>query len=655
MTMSTAKVSPEIQITEISDEETEKLESLDLIDSDSSSLHSAIINNDLEEVMFFINNGGNIHEKVKGNFSVNADGGGGGSGGGKRKSNEINYAEMDYYGEFPLAFATSYATEEIYDFLIDHGADPDLQDSYGNTVLHVAVVADQIEMFKYCVRHPKKPANTVSKNKANLTPLSLACKLGRHALFKVMLEMGSLEFWRYSNTTCSAYPLLALDSIGPSGNTNMYSALILIINGETDDHLELLEGGVMRQLLDEKWERYAKKWFFQRLVMAFIHLILVSVAVYTRPEEGLLKTRGVIDIIRFVSEILVCIGCVLILIIDIGEVASQGFWAFLKNTRHAPAQTTFLFACLLIMLCIPLRFTGYETAESILLIIAVPGSWFYLLFFAKGYPLTGPMIVMTYQMLATDMVKFGSMYGIFLLLFSQVFYFLFQGSVDISAADNIWETSMTLFQMTLGEFKYEEFERTKYPPLIKIVFVFFMILVPILLLNVLIAMMGNTYQQVVSKSAKEWRRQWAKIVVVLEKGFTKKNLLRFQMEYSVKISGQPRVVLADLSKKDGAVEQRALVVIKQQNRTVARKRKAAISFWRRANKLIVDQIRQQKKNGVSGQLNVKPSISRRVSMLSDDEDKGFTNMLERLAWEKDIDLTKGKAFMTNPDGIEGIN
>ncbi|XP_060078092.1 transient receptor potential cation channel subfamily V member 6-like [Ylistrum balloti] len=644
--MSTSKVSPEIKITEISDDEAENVDTINILEG-TSSLHSAIINDDLEEVIYLINNGGDIHEKVKGNFSVN--------GVQKSKTNEVNYAQMDYYGEYPLAFATFYANEEIYDFLINSGADPDLQDSYGNTVLHVAVVADQIEMFKYCVRHPKKPANTVSTNKANLTPLALACKLGRHTLFKVMLEMGSLEFWRYSNIACSAYPLLALDSIGPCGNTNIYSALILIINGETDDHLELLEGGVMRQLLDEKWERYAKKWFFQRLIMAFVHLILISVAIYTRPAEGLLQIRSVTDIVRFVSEILVCIGCVLILIIDIGEVASQGFWAFLKNTRHAPAQTTFLISCLLIMLCIPLRFTGYETAESVLLIIAVPGSWFYLLFFAKGYPLTGPMIVMTYQMLATDMVKFGSMYGIFLLLFSQAFYFLFQGSEDISAANNIWETSMTLFQMTLGEFKYDEFERTRYPPLIKIVFVFFMIFVPILLLNMLIAMMGNTYQQVVSKSAKEWRRQWAKIVVVLEKGFTKKNLLKFQMEYSVKISGEPRVVLANLSKKDSTIEQRALVVIKQHNRTVARKRKAAITFWRRANKLIVDQIRQQKKSGVSGQLSVKPSISRKVSMLSDDEDKGFANMLERLAWEKDIDLTKGKAFMANPDAIEGIN
>jgi hypothetical protein len=33
---------------------------------------------------------------------------------------------------------------------------------------------------------------------------------------------------------------------------------MIIINGETDEHLEMLEGGVMRQLLDEKWKTFAR-------------------------------------------------------------------------------------------------------------------------------------------------------------------------------------------------------------------------------------------------------------------------------------------------------------------------------------------------------------------------------------------------------------
>lgn len=47
-------------------------------------------------------------------------------------------------------------------------------------------------MYKYIVRHHKLPAKTDIKNQVNLTPLTLASKLGRHTIFKEMLELGSL-------------------------------------------------------------------------------------------------------------------------------------------------------------------------------------------------------------------------------------------------------------------------------------------------------------------------------------------------------------------------------------------------------------------------------------------------------------------------------
>ena len=61
--------------------------------------------------------------------------------------------------------------------------------------------------------------------------------------------------------------------------------------------------------------------------------------------------------------------------------------------------------------------------------------------------------------------------------------------------------------MNTNSFQYHDFDLTRYAPLTKLVFAVFMILVPILLLNMLIAMMGNTYQSVIAKAEKEWRKQ----------------------------------------------------------------------------------------------------------------------------------------------------
>lgn len=56
-------------------------------------------------------------------------------------------------------------------------------------------------------------------------------------------------------------------------------------------------------------------------------------------------------------------------------------------------------------------------------------------------------------------------------------------------------------------FQYSDLSYTTYPNLSKTVFVIFMVFVPILLLNMLIAMMGNTYAHVIEQSEKEWMKQ----------------------------------------------------------------------------------------------------------------------------------------------------
>lgn len=45
---------------------------------------------------------------------------------------------------------------------------------------------------------------------------------GRAEVFREMLELSAKEFWRYSNITCSAYPLNALDTLLPNGKTSKY-------------------------------------------------------------------------------------------------------------------------------------------------------------------------------------------------------------------------------------------------------------------------------------------------------------------------------------------------------------------------------------------------------------------------------------------------
>ena len=143
-----------------------------------------------------------------------------------RKANVEHRAKT---GLTPLMEAASGGYTEVGRVLLDKGADPDAQDTYGNTVLHMVVVASQLGMYGYALRHPRKNANPYIKNQRGLTCLTLSCELGRDTIFREMLELSCTEFWRYSNITCCGYPLGALDSIQPDGETSQFSVLELAV------------------------------------------------------------------------------------------------------------------------------------------------------------------------------------------------------------------------------------------------------------------------------------------------------------------------------------------------------------------------------------------------------------------------------------------
>ena len=60
-----------------------------------------------------------------------------------RPSKRTNYEGLAYLGEYHLAWAACYSNESIYNACIEKGGDPDAQDSFGNTVLHMVVVWDR--------------------------------------------------------------------------------------------------------------------------------------------------------------------------------------------------------------------------------------------------------------------------------------------------------------------------------------------------------------------------------------------------------------------------------------------------------------------------------------------------------------------------------
>ncbi|OZC11007.1 transient-receptor-potential calcium channel protein [Onchocerca flexuosa] len=561
-----------------------------------SALHLAIVHDDYETVHLLLQNSAEVNARACGTFFLPENQ--------KTSRKSTDYQGYAYYGEYPLAFAACFGNKDIYDLLIQYGADPNLQDMFGNTILHMCVINYSNSMYSYAVRHWAKPADPNIVNAAGLTPLTLATKLGRKDIFEEMLELMKVEFWRFSDMTCSAYPLTALDTIRPDGSTNYDSALMTVINGSTGEHLDMIGSEVIQRLLADKWKAFASRKLFERLGLLILHLIFLCFVVYMRPtdpERLMYKLYATEwnDWVRLFFEILTIASCVFFVFFQqFSELRTQGFYGYIRNLKTAPAKIVFLGANICILICVPFRIMGNVQVEEALLVFSLPGSWIFFLFFARSAKLTGPFVQMIYSMIAGDMIRFAIISAIFLVSFSQVFYFLGKDmhakqeldplnpdycevkGYDIFTYSSFLETFITLFRASMGGYDYEEFSCANYEVLTKILFVLYMFIMPIMLINILIAMMGNTYTTVIAQAEKAWRQQYAQIVMVLERSVKKEKLAACQLEYSIRLN----------EANDAGMEIRGLMVIKQTKKTRARQRKQAITNWKTIGRKVIHTV-----------------------------------------------------------------
>ncbi len=109
----------------------------------------------------------------------------------------------------------------------------------------------------------------------------------------------------------------------------------MILAGGKEEHLNMLDGGIIQRLLEEKWKTFAQRQFMKRMIIAFLHLFVMSIAVYLRPQDrkrSLLEIRDAQDIIRMVFEAFTVLGCLSFVIVQQGEeIKNQGLGSFLRQ------------------------------------------------------------------------------------------------------------------------------------------------------------------------------------------------------------------------------------------------------------------------------------------------------------------------------------
>ncbi|XP_066261060.1 transient receptor potential cation channel subfamily V member 5 [Euwallacea similis] len=590
-------------------------------------LHIAIVNEDPSMVKFLLAADVNFQERCFGNFMCPED----------QKSSRTdsldhewvnvypvtNYLGYVYWGEYPLSFAACLGQEESFRLILAKGANLDAQDTNGNTVLHLLVIYSKVEAFDMAY---EVGANLAVKNVLNLTPLTLAAKLARMDIFFHILKLEREIYWQIGSITCAAYPLSQIDTIDVNtGQIGKTSALNLVVFGDKDEHLELLDG-VLIDLLNAKWNTFVKFKFYRQFFTFAFYFVISLVAFILRPgpphhansvknstnmthssnhptgntttilnltseilknlqEAAKSKANDDYDVeewwdnlqeecrlmnlenseakVRFTAELCITLGAFLYLAAAVREARFLGLRMFFENLMTAPSRVMFLFSCILVFGVIPwLRLVCLDEAEDITAVVVMLTTAPYFLFFCRGFKTVGPFVVMIYRMVMGDLLRFATIYMVFVMGFSQAYYIIFLSfdnpltpeEVDDSATNPMstpTESIMAMFLMSMTNFGdyYTAFSRTEHEYEAKMLFVVFMAIVAILLINMLIAMMGNTYQKI-AETRNEWQRQWARIVLVVERGVSPPERLRQLNVYSQPMSDGKRALVLRLNQSD---------------------------------------------------------------------------------------------------------
>lgn len=85
----------------------------------------------------------------------------------------------------------------------------------------------------------------------------------------------------------------------------------------------------------------------------------------------------------------------------------------------APSRVMFLISCCILMSFPFLRLSCADKAEDMLAVVVMLTTAPYFLFFCRGFKTVGPFVVMIYRMIMGDLLRFVSIYLVFVMGFSQ--------------------------------------------------------------------------------------------------------------------------------------------------------------------------------------------------------------------------------------------
>ncbi|PWA25568.1 hypothetical protein CCH79_00019658, partial [Gambusia affinis] len=481
-----------------------------------TALHVAVERRTLFYVKLLVQKGADVQAKANGTFF--------------QRNAKLGF----YFGELPLSLAACTNQPEVVSFLLENPyrrADPADRDSQGNTVLHMLVeIADDsaentetvAEMYDKILVLQHKLNSEVQlesmENNEGLTPLKLAAKLGKIGLFRHMLNREfvaeetrrlsrKLTEWVYGPVHSSLYDMSSMDT---AENNSVLE--IIVFGSETPNRPEMLQIEPLRSLLQDKWQRFASKLFLLNFLSYLMYLaVFTAVAYYRKDGQPPFPVENVpADHLRCVGEIISVLGAA----------------RFLYKTA------VLLLLCAVLYCCGRTEYVGP-------LVLSLALAWMNVLYYTRGSRQLGIYNVMMQRMILGDLLHFLCIYVVLLFGFSAAVCTLIDdspagsptsGPVPLPRSFNVETfkcekpsyndigfTTMELLKFTIGMGDLEFTDHVQNKTVFYVLLICYIVLTYILMLNMLIALMGNTVERMTEQSQTIWNLQRAFTILDMER------------------------------------------------------------------------------------------------------------------------------------------
>nr|XP_045016434.1 transient receptor potential cation channel subfamily V member 5 isoform X2 [Jaculus jaculus] len=445
-----------------------------------------------------------------------------------------------YYGEHPLSFAACVGSEEIVRLLIEHGADIRAQDSLGNTVLHILTLQPNktfaCQMYNlllsYDLGDHLQPLELVP-NYQGLTPFKLAGVEGNTVMFQHLMQKRKHIQWSCGPMTSTLYDLSEIDSWGEE-----LSFLELVVSSKKRQARQILEQTPVKELVSLKWKKYGRPYFCLLGALYILYIICFTTCCIYRPlkvrdsnrthsrdntilEQKLLQEAYVTyqDNIRLVGELVTVLGAVIILLLEIPDIFRVGASRYFGQTiLGGPFHVIIITYASLVLVTMVMRLTNMN-GEVVPISLALVLGWCSVMYFARGFQMLGPFTIMIQKMIFGDLMRFCWLMAMVILGFASAFYVIFQTEdpTNLGEFSNYTTALFSTFELFLTIIDAPANYTVDLPVMYSLTYSAFAIIATLLMLNLFIAMMGDTHWRVAQERDELWRAQVVATTVMLER------------------------------------------------------------------------------------------------------------------------------------------